>query len=881
MDPSTLKPLVGAKISVPLEFLTELANAVTLDDLYRTIAIWLPEIYPFDRVSIALRNDENTLRIAAFSGPEILYSDEPWPIEGTKLGECLRSQKPVVTQDTGESDQKYKHNSRRGERDFESIAILPMITAGQCIGTLNFGCHESHAFPPEIVSDLEKVAAWIASRVSHHKALEDLKASEARFNALIENANLLIFAKSMDGRILLANGKYCETTGLERDDVIGMPEAEIFGADHARLWTEQDRKIIETMRGATSETTLEQADGSVRTYISQKFPIFDPVRGEHIICAISTDITEQKRIEDALAESEQRSHAFFENSPSMMYMKDTDHAITFANANANYLEFYGIAEDDTIGARPVNYLDPETLAKFEAIDRKIVGHNIVKQFEAQMRSNNGEMHDFVVTKFPVHDADGESIGVGGINTDVTELRKSEKQLRRAKDEAETAARMFELAAKKAQIADLAKSEFLASMSHELRTPLSGIIGMANLLLDTDGSLDDDQLHKIGTIQSSGKALLTILNDVLDISKIEAGELQIENRDCSIAALMNAVENLWKPQAAAKGLNWNSRVETPIAPVIRSDDARIRQIIFNLVSNAIKFTATGDVCIAVTQSARGGGLVENRFEITDTGTGIPAGLEEKLFEKFTQVDASISRRYGGTGLGLAISQSLVGLLGGEIHFESEPGRGTKFCFTVVCRTGSAAALQTSDRMRTSQEAAGTARPLRILVAEDHPVNQQIIRMMLERAGHRCDIAVNGIEAVAAVAAAPYDLVLMDIQMPEMDGIAAARRIRELPGPARSVPIIALTANAMKGDREKYLECGMNDYVAKPIEPDALGAAITRQTAAMADLLGIARSGPGADATPGAVGNSGSAGIDSTDIDALFAGFETPGSPVSTD
>jgi CheY-like chemotaxis protein len=271
-------------------------------------------------------------------------------------------------------------------------------------------------------------------------------------------------------------------------------------------------------------------------------------------------------------------------------------------------------------------------------------------------------------------------------------------------------------------------------------------------------------------------------------------------------------------------------------------------------------------------------VENRFEITDTGTGIPAGLEEKLFEIFTQVDSSISRRYGGTGLGLAISQSLVGLMGGEVHFESEPGHGTKLCFTIVCPAGSAAALQTPRQMQTSQDAAGTAKPLRILVAEDHPVNQQIIRLMLERAGHRCDIAVNGIEAVAAVAAAPYDLLLMDVQMSEMDGIAAARRIRELPGPAKSTPIITLTANAMKGDREKYLECGMNDYVAKPTN---LGTAITRQTAAVADLIGISRSG--ADPGPGpalwAARTAIRAGPDiaSADIDALFAGFETTDSP----
>lgn len=263
--------------------------------------------------------------------------------------------------------------------------------------------------------------------------------------------------------------------------------------------------------------------------------------------------------------------------------------------------------------------------------------------------------------------------------------------------------------------------------------------------------------------------------------------------------------------------------TPVG-ILRSDPTRIRQILFNLLSNALKFTDKGDISIRIRQGPTTSGKVETRFEVRDTGTGISPGIQEKLFDKFTQADSTVSRHYGGSGLGLAVSRELAHALGGKIGVESMPGKGASFWFTIVSAGGDPAALQ-EELFPTTDGCA--VEPLRILVAEDNSVNQTVIRAMLERAGHRVDTVANGAEAITAATSQTYDVILMDVHMPEMDGVSATRRIRELSGPAGETPIIALTANAMKGDRETYLEAGMDDYVAKPIDPALITAALRRQ------------------------------------------------------
>lgn len=371
----------------------------------------------------------------------------------------------------------------------------------------------------------------------------------------------------------------------------------------------------------------------------------------------------------------------------------------------------------------------------------------------------------------------------------------------------------------AEIASRAKSEFLANMSHEVRTPLNGILGTIELLKEK--AFDSDTTKLMDNADVSARHLLVVVNDILDLSKLEAGALEMDIGPCSIRKIVQQVVSLHGPQAAANRdrLTWSIAKDVP--ECLSTDERRLRQVILNLVSNAIKFTKDGEVRIEAAGRPTADGRFQLEISVTDTGIGIPESARAKLFEAFSQADGSISRRYGGTGLGLSICRRLVHLLGGTIGVTSREGEGSKFHFALPCEIG------TAPEIEAPQAAASTAiEPLRILVAEDNAINQQIIGHMLKARNHRCTFVGNGREAIEAVQAGTYDVVLMDVQMPEMGGIEATRAIRRLPAPHAAIPVIMLTANAMAGDRERYLAAGANDYVSKPINKALLMAAIAR-------------------------------------------------------
>ncbi len=391
----------------------------------------------------------------------------------------------------------------------------------------------------------------------------------------------------------------------------------------------------------------------------------------------------------------------------------------------------------------------------------------------------------------------------------------------------------------AERAAKAKSDFLATMSHEVRTPMNAVLGAAGLLRRTQ--MDASQTEYVEMISSAGGVLMNVLDDVLDLSKIEAGKFQIAPARTDLHALVRRCADLWRPQAEAAGLTFDASIDPSVPARVMVDAARLSQILFNLLSNAVKFTASGRIDLAVGAVVTGRDRALLRFTVSDTGRGIPAETLPRLFDPFEQADPSISREFGGTGLGLAISQRLAALMGGRITVRSEPGQGSAFELMIEVDVG-----EGLDELDLAADGAGALRAdLRILVAEDIAVNRKIVEALLSPLGAAIAFAGNGSEALGVLQTQVFDLVLMDIQMPVMDGVEATRRLRASDGPNTRIPVIALTANVMEDQCEAYSAAGMDAWLPKPIDPQHLLRVIA---AAVEPAGAAARRPPGEGLTP---------------------------------
>ena len=509
------------------------------------------------------------------------------------------------------------------------------------------------------------------------------------------------------------------------------------------------------------------------------------------------DVSAQKQQDDLQRANEERYTAIYENSPLPIAFVAWPE-LTFITVNAAWLKLFEFeSRDEVIGKTSIDIGIQHDLPNRE---------KALKQFNSEGRVSNLEVK--ALTK---------SGKVLTLNTNISTVNLNGQKYILSTQIDITESRSLEVREKAANEASRLKSEFLANMSHEIRTPINGVVGMTGLLLDTP--LTPEQKSYAETVRRSADALLTLINDILDFSKVEADKIEMETVDFDLFHVINDTYQTILFTAQKKNLNFTVAGNSAWKNHFQGDPGRLRQVLSNLLNNSIKFTSEGSITLNISQAEDNKTSTKFLFEVTDTGIGLSDESLALIFKPFSQADSTISRRFGGTGLGLSICKRLVELMGGEIGVKSQLGKGSTFWFTLQFNKGSEIS-EVIDPKTLERRTKVHENALRVLVAEDNIVNQVVTLKQLQKLGYRCEAVANGKEAIEALNSIPYDLVMMDCHMPEVDGYEATRIIRHNQSSFQNIPIIALTANAIVGDREKCIEAGMNDYLSKPVRIEDL-------------------------------------------------------------
>ncbi|MBL8484260.1 MAG: PAS domain S-box protein, partial [Rhodocyclaceae bacterium] len=815
---------------------------------------------------------------------------------------------------------------------------------------------DASLFPAEVaitavdVSGRKLYTAYLRDITERRRAARSLAESEQRHRSVVENLQEIVFQTDSAACWTFLNPAWEDVSQFGCAESLTLPLMQFIAAeDHAPLNAMFDALALGEQESASLELRLRARDGSLRWLEMYVRVLHDDAGKLTGYAGSAMDVTERRLAEDRLKDQLHFVQQVFEVTPVMIYVKGADgRYLTF---NRAWEEFFSTSRDAWVGKDVFDLFAPDAAQFHYTKDQELLAQGGHQNFEVSVTDGRKRRRDTLYHKTVFYRGDGTPGGILGTMTDITERKAAERETLRAKEAAEAA--------------NQAKSDFLANMSHEIRTPMNAIIGMTELALDTP--LNDEQRDYLSLVKSSADNLLTIINEILDFSKIEAGKLDLEDIAFSLRDSVGLSARTLQQRASEKGLELSVRVDSDVPDGLQGDPTRLRQVLINLLSNALKFTDQGSVQVGVRTQVCGDGYAMLEFSVRDTGIGIPLDKQNVIFEAFSQADTSTTRKYGGTGLGLAICARLAAAMHGRIWVESEPGQGSTFYFTGrfgLGRTHSAprnnpasleqlpvlvvddsetnrelllemlrswnmkphgaascvdalAALETAEAcadpfrlvlvdgqmpgqdgfdtamllrrhaktaaaaimMITSGGQRGDAarcrelgisayltkpvvqsqlldaimlalngaldgmdpalitrhslrearRHLNVLLAEDNPVNQTLALRLLDKLGHRATLANNGAEAVKLAAEHTFDVILMDVQMPEMGGFEATRHIRDFEAELRRhTPIIAMTAHALAGDREKCLAAGMDGYVSKPIQVPALVEALAAAT-----------------------------------------------------